>query len=360
MQRLSWSGLSLAIAALAAAGCGDGARVCGAGTEDNDGTCVPIANTVCGDGTKLDNSQCVIDPASCEAGTVLIGNRCLDPNRGLVIDLEESVEPNGLGIATGVEASAEPAGTIALKPEGMPFVVHGHLTPFRNTDSDGQLDPDFDTYVITVAAATLLEISVDGTGGAQGAFYAVGAPDSPVPDYERYGLNLTGDTAKRQLFLPIAGRYELAITDTRSVAVGNNPPRPAGRGGAAGGPDAEYYATITARPIPALSSIPLSGGNVRQSGTLATSEVRFFTSKLMPGQNDIRVEMPGAAAASLIVLDAALLLEGYAVESATTPAAISVMVPVAEPNDTLMFVDAVYNYGPAPEPFTLTTVLHGP
>jgi hypothetical protein len=360
MQCLSWSGLALAIAALAPAGCGDSARQCGAGTEDKDGTCVPIGNTTCGDGTKLDDGQCVIGPESCQSGTVLIGNRCVDPNRGLVIDLEESVEPNGLGIATGVEVSAEPAGAIALKPEGMLFVVHGHLTPFRDADGDGQLDPDFDTYVITVAAPTLLEISVDGIGGAQGAFYAVGAPESAVPDYERYGLNLTGDTAKRQLFLPVAGRYELAIADTRSVAVGKNPPRPGGSGGAAGGPDAEYYATITARPIPALSSIPLDGSNVRQSGTLATSEVRFFTSKLLPGRNDIRIEMPGAAAASLIVLDTTLVLHGYATESATTPAAISVLVASAEPNDTLMFIDAVYNYGPAPEPFTLTAVFHAP
>ena len=78
--------------------------VCGAGTTDMGGLCVPGATAVCGDGTKLDHGQCVIDPASCQAGTVLIADRCVDPGNGQVIDLEESSEPNGMGIASGVEA----------------------------------------------------------------------------------------------------------------------------------------------------------------------------------------------------------------------------------------------------------------
>src|SRR5690349_15490618 len=196
---------TLAAVCGAGAGCGDGSRSCGPGTMDVDGECVPSSVITCGDGTKLDNAQCVVDPASCQAGTVLIDHRCVDPTSGLVVDLEESREPNGVAIVAGVEPSAVPAGVIALKPAGEAFVIHGHLTPFRDADGDGQLDPDFDTYLFTVNGSALLSISVDGTGGAQGAFYLIGDARGTVPTYERYGLNLTGDTSERQLFLPTAG-----------------------------------------------------------------------------------------------------------------------------------------------------------
>lgn len=365
MPRHSVSGLTAAVAIAASthgAGCGDNARACGDGTIELHDVCVPASMTACGDGTKLDNGQCVIDPETCQAGTVLIADRCVDPAHGLTIDLEEGAEPNALGIASGVEASATPAGVIALKPAGETFVVHGHLTPFRDADGDGQLDPDFDTYAITVAAPTLLAISVDGVGGAQGAFYAIGDAQGAIPTYERYGLNLTGDTSKRRLFLPAPGLYQIAISDTRSLSIGKNPPRPAGSGGAAGGPDAEYYASFTVEAIPAPSQIAVAGGSGTQTGTLATDEVKFFTAVLGAGSNDVHDVMPGAATASVAVLDADAL-EGYADENpggmAVPPTQAEVTVTGIKPGDApLIAVDTVYNYGPGPEPFTLTVTVH--
>jgi hypothetical protein len=292
---------------------------------------------------------------------VLIADRCVDPAHGLTIDLEESPEPNGFAIAGGVEASAAPAGTIALKPAGQTFVVHGHLTPFRDADGDGQLDPDFDSYAVTVAAPTLVAIAVDGVGGAQGAFYAIGDAGGAVPAYERYGLNLTGDTSKRRLFLPAAGLYRIAICDTRSLSIGKNPPRPAGSGGAAGGPDAEYYASITVEPIPAPSPIAITAGAGAGAGShdglLATDEVEFFTAALGAGSNDVHEVMPGAAAASLAVVNAGAF-QVYADENpggvSRPPTEADVTVSGIKPGDTpVIAVDAVYNYGPAPEPFTL-------
>ena len=346
---------TLAAACAGAAGCGDGARSCGPGTMEIDGLCVPSSTITCGDGTKLDNAQCVVDPASCQSGTVLIGHRCVDPTSGLVVDLEESAEPNGVAIIAGLEPSAQPAGTIALKPPGDAFVIHGHLTPFRDADGDGQLDPDFDTYLVTVTTATLLSISVDGTGGAQGAFYLLGDAHGAVPSYERYGLNLTGDTSERRLFLPAAGLYRLAITDTRSVAVGENPPPPAGAGGAAGGPMAGYYASITVETLPAPTPIDVTSGVGRREGTLATDEVLLFTAKMGSGANDVEVAMPGAAAASLAASNLGQLA-AYADENPGPPARVAkvTITGVTPSDDPLIVVDAVYNYGPAPEPFTLT------
>src|SRR6185436_20759949 len=92
LRHVSW----LAVIAI---GCADPERRCGEGTTEIRGVCEAASPTVCGDGTRLDNGQCVVDPAACQAGTVLIGHRCLDPTSGLVVDLEESPEPNGLRVA---------------------------------------------------------------------------------------------------------------------------------------------------------------------------------------------------------------------------------------------------------------------
>jgi len=342
-----------AITGLGGAGCGDNAGECGDGTLLRDGLCVPASSLVCGEGTKLAGDRCVIDPGSCQADTVLIGGRCVDPTAGLTIDLDESAEPNGLGIATGIEASTAPAGIIVLPPSGRSLIVHGHLTPFRDADGDGQLDPDVDTYLMTIAVPTLLDITVDGVGGTLGAFYAVGDPVAD-PLYERYGVSATGDTAQRRLFLPAAGRYAIAIADTRSIAIGHNPPRPAGAGAAAGGPGAEYYASLTVQPIPAPSPIAIIGGVGTQSGSLSAGEVEFFTAQVAAGVNDIHDAMPGAAAASVAVLRAGLLV-GYSDEN-QGPAPSQAEVTVAmQPGDMpLIVLDAVYNYGAAAEPFTLT------
>jgi len=344
--------LGWALGATLAAGCGDNARECGVGTEDVDGICAPINNTVCGDGTKLDEGRCVIDPTACQSGTVLVAGRCTDPTAALLIDLEESFEPNGLAIATGVEPSPAPAGTIALKPIDQSFVVHGHITPFRDADADGQLDPDVDSYLLTAAAPTLLEITVDGVGGAQGAFYLAGDPAGPVASYERYGLNLTGDTTRRQVFLPSPGVYTLAFSDTRALAIGRNPPPPAGAGAAAGGADAEYYATITARAIPTPAALT-AGAAVSQPGALATDQVALFNGGFAVGSNRVQLAMPGAAAASLAVL-AGDALVGYADEQRQPPKVAEVIAAVAVDAAPVIVVDAVYNYGPAPAPFTVS------
>lgn len=361
MTRLHLAGLAAAAAsACGAAGCGDNRPVCGAGTVERDGVCVPPVAVTCGIGTRLDDDQCVIDPAVCPAGTVLIANRCVDPTGELTIDLEESAEPNGLAIAAGVEASAAPAGVIALAPSGQPLVVHGHLTPFRDADGDGQLDPDVDTYLLTATGPTVLDVAVDGVGGALGAFYLVGDPQAD-PSYERYGVAIAGDAVQRRLFLPVAGRYAIAFADARTIAIGHNPPPAAGAGAAAGDPGAEYYATLTVQPIPAASPIALVGGAGSQTGTLSTGEVRLFTAPLGPGSYDVLLAMPGPATASVAVVDGSVLA-GYADENPGTatrpPSAAELSIRGLGPGATpVIAVDAVYNDGPAPEPFTLTITL---
>src|SRR4051812_21570741 len=193
MTQVWLRGVVAALAVLGWAACGDNGNRCGDGTIEVDGICLPETTTTCGDGTKLEDGHCVIDPLACQAGTVLIAGHCTDPTPVPVVDLEESFEPNGLAIAPGVEPSAAPAGVIALAAN-TPFVIHGHITPFRDADGDGQIDPDIDTYLLTVTGPTLLSIAIDGLGGIQGAFYVTGDPHGPVPSYERYGVPIAGDS----------------------------------------------------------------------------------------------------------------------------------------------------------------------
>jgi hypothetical protein len=68
--------------------------------------------------------------------------------------------------------------------------------------------------------------------------------------------------------------------------------------------------------------------------------------------------MPGAATASLAVINGPALA-GYADENpggvSRPPTEADVTVSGIQPGDTpVIAVDTVYNYGPAPEPFTLT------
>src|SRR5438445_12128105 len=140
----NWLAASLTVIAVAS-GCGDNSRSCGDGTIDKSGYCVPSApdtGVACGLGTALDpvTGTCQIDPASCQNGTVLIDAACVDPTVGMIVDLQEGPEPNGLGV---IEASDARAGTIELKAAGA-FVVHGTIAPFADAHGNGQLDPDLD------------------------------------------------------------------------------------------------------------------------------------------------------------------------------------------------------------------------
>jgi hypothetical protein len=351
MTQVRLRGVLAALAVLGWTACGDNGNRCGDGTIEVDGICLPETTTTCGDGTKLEDGHCVIDPLACQAGTVLIAGHCTDPTRVPVVDLEESFEPNGLAIVPGVELSAAPAGVIALAA-GTPFVIHGHITPFRDADGDGQLDPDIDTYLVTVTGPTLLSIAVDGLGGVQGAFFVTGDKDGPVPGYERYGLPIAGDSSQRRLILPAAGRYAIAITDTRSLALGKNPPRPAGAGGAAGSASAEYYATILQEPFPAPTAIASTGALTTQTGTLGPDDTKVFAVVLGPGHTEVRDTMTGAAAASICLVVNAKL---RACADETPTADPKIAIDGASPADSaIVLVDTVYNYGSAPEPFTLT------
>lgn len=355
MKRL----LVVMIAVAAMAGCGDNSAQCGPGTKDRDGVCTPTATCgagttpdivtgqcvpdgtmVCTDGTVFDpgTNTCKVDPNACQDGTVLIGGHCVDPTAGLVVDVEEAPEPNGLGLLG--EASNNPAGIVTLKPVGQHFVVHGKITPFEDNNGDGINDADIDAYRLTVTGPTLLHVTADGVHGLAAGFVALDdvAPTSSLATWIRYGINLTGDTSDRQLFLPAAGTYLLAISDTRSLFL---------QGGAAGSDVAEYYVTIDAVNMPAPTALTTSTVTGKIGG-----DVVLYTPTMGTGINAVTLDMPAVQANASVVLLNNGAFETFGDEG-TGPAQALILGLLA--NDTPMIVvDDTYNYAIAPVDYTLT------
>ncbi len=343
--------------ALLAAACGDNSKECGENTElDEQGYCVGTGGpAMCANGTILDpmTNSCVIDPTACQDGTVLVNGACRNPNTDVTPDILEGAEPNGAGL---IEDSTTPAGEITLKPIGQSVVIKGTTNPFRDADGDGQKDADYDTYFVDVTAPTLLDIAVDGTNGTMSAFIVIASGASnPVNQVDsgwiRYGMNVTGDASKRQVYLPTAGTYAIAFADTRSLFIDNDSPPAAGAGGAAGNPMANYYATIQQVALPTAVPITLTAGEGTVTGTI-TSDVKLYSVAMGLGLNQATLEMPGAAANPSVVVLRNMLFKTSADEGA---AGADVLLAGFRATDTsLVVADFTYNYGPDPEAFTLT------
>jgi hypothetical protein len=278
MKRLT--GLLLSVAAAGLIGCGDSGAECGEGTElDDDGFCVPTGVPVtCSDGTMLDEATntCVIDPASCQAGTVLIDGSCVDPTGGITVDVTEAVEPNALGFFG--ESSEDPAGAFELKAVGgAAVVVQGNLNPQADRDDDGEQEGDFDTYLFEAAGPTLLEISVDGVGGAQGAFAIINGEAENMLGWIRFGVNRLGDTGKRQVYLPQGGIYVLIVSDTRSFV----------QSLAVGDANNKYFASIKQLAVPTATALTVTDGVARALDTLPAGEVKLYTAPFGTGLNNV-------------------------------------------------------------------------
>ena len=329
----------LLVAAALVVGCGDNSDECGPGTKAIAGVCTPIGSgsgTTCGAGTMFDPAQDACVPATgiCGDGTVLVGGTCQDPNAGITVDLEEGPEPNGF------ETGAAPAGTITLAPVGDPrgFVIHGCIVPVGDT-------ADFDRYVVTVPGPTLIDITAAGVGGLAGAFAAV----DPGADFQRFGLAFAADTAEREVYLPAAGTFSIAIADARTLlGVIDNAGAPA-----AGNPDGSscYYVTLQQEtPVP----VPLSL-TAANTGAFST-KLQFFDAPagaLPSGFTDLvaTIAADEAEPALDIFQNGALRV----IRDADTAggAAEAVFGSILPADDVTVVLDDVYDYAAAPSTFTL-------
>lgn len=357
--------LLLVISLGCAIGCGDNSKECGPGTVDEAGECVPAPSCgagtvrdeesglcvpdgsfVCSDGTVFDalTGTCKIDPSSCQGDTILVNNACVDPTAGLTVDVQEGPEPNGLDI---VEASAAQAGNITIKPAGSSFVVHGSITPWRDVDGDGALDPDIDTYVLTVAGPTWLQVTADGVHGLTAGFYVAAAADAeePVASWRRFGLDLAGDTSQRQIYLPGAGTYRLAIGDTRTLH------EYLLTDSASVAPSGDYYVSITDLGSEPASTLQVTGNAATATGT-TDGNIVFYSLPAGLGVNMASLAMPSQLVDASLVVMVNGALRAVAYETAQ-PARVN--IGGGAPGDaTLIVVDQLFDMSPSPAAFTLS------
>jgi hypothetical protein len=348
-----------------ALGCGDNSKECGPGTVDEGGECVPAANcgfgttrdettgecvpdgtVVCSEGTKFNplTGRCEIDPASCRDGTVLINNACVDPTAGLVIDLQEGPEPNGLGI---IEASPAQAGNVVLKPAGSTFVIHGTIDPWRDADTNSLLDPDVDTYIVTTNGPVLLQLTADGVHGITAGFVAVAQVTSPDPlaTWKRWGTKLTGDASRRQVYLPKAGTYRVAIGDVRSLgeylSTGSATAAP-------GGDDGDYYVSLAEVNVPTPTT--LAANNT--TGTVDGNTLLFVQSAPGTGITQATLAIPSDLVQASVTVMVNGIFRGFADET-SQPA--RVMTGTLQNGDTtFVVVDWVFDISPSPSMYSLS------
>ncbi|MCX5742251.1 MAG: hypothetical protein NT062_07125 [Proteobacteria bacterium] len=345
-------------------GCGDNSKTCGEGTTDEDGVCTRVGGeTTCGPGTMAgpdaacvpictDGTQpdpgglgCVIDPGACQDGTVLVGDACIDPAIPGTIDLEEGAEPNGLGI--GGEPSLAPAGQVTLGAIGSPaFVLHGRIVP-TDHDADGLVDADLDTYLVTTTGPALVHVTADGMHGLVGGFVAAAqvAPGDPLAAFRRLGVTVHGDTATRDLFLPAAGTYTLAIADTRSLLAVGTP----AVGAAAGQPPLEYYISLARVALPTPTAVTLGGGDTIVTGTLA-GDVAFYAAS--PGTGGLHLDLDLASSfASGSLVD---FTNGVFRQYAAAPDITTMDLAITTGDQAILAVDTVLDDQFDPVAFTLT------
>lgn len=348
-----------ALAVLGLASCGDNGVECGDKTHAENGQCVPDAtcgtgtilvgdtclpdgSVVCEQGTVFDvpSGTCVVDPSACADGTTLVGSECVPDDELLegMADHTEGAEPNG-------PADPNVAGMFDTPALNASTTFYGCITATDDADGDGNLDADLDTWLVTADAPMVLEITTDGIRGLSAGFIAVNADQalSPVLDnWQRIGINLTGDTAKREIFLPAAGVYALFVTDARSLFLGQ---------AGAGTDDTCYFATVkhVANPTPVAVTIPQTSGQDR-------GQVRFYNFTAAATGNIIDVTENSTAPA---LSPAFVTLRGGVLQGSSTTVAGAFgntppfnTVGGLNSGEVITFVaDAEYNFGLTPQDY---------
>ena len=254
---------------------------CGTGTVASGTECVPDGSVICETGTTFDmaSGTCVADITGCAAGTVVVDGECRDP-ADVTTDISEPAEPNDLNGTPG---------TFDLPAVGDAITISGCFEP---TVDAGEELADFDSFLFEGSGPALLDITVDGIGGAAGAFQLSAGDEELVnAGFQRFGINLANDMSQRTVFLPKAATFALTLGDSRSILSGFP----------AGGPDACYVATIRNIAVPAataatpgttvdgtftsdtqfLSLTPTADGAIAQSQTEASNENALVDSVLL-------------------------------------------------------------------------------
>ena len=301
MKKMSTMILVMAVALGAGslfAACGEDIS-CALGTVKEGGKCVPAcaANeyfdgercmTVCEEGKYWDGTSCLDVPA-CDTGTTFnpATNRCEPDITGCAPGTHEE---NGECVADYLPDPDYPESNteipeITLAAEGESISVGGTVDTPVDIDGDGMGDADWDEFFFqTTQAGVYLDLHATSEGAALPAFAVYGitpetcnlSPDQWMYFYERYSVNPNGLDSRREVYLPMAGCYLIAVTDYSNLvdAIFGTGLVPLG------GDDFTYYMTITTLPAPvpsAFTNFPASETGSFDEGNLAFYSISGLT-----------------------------------------------------------------------------------
>jgi hypothetical protein len=395
MKRLI--GVGIVLSAAYVAGCGS-SRECGEGTIEMMGRCVPTSSLGCGDGTHLDTASMTCEPdavcgagttlnaatgmceaidgLSCATGTIAMGDECVPDGTMICVGsttfdaasgtcvLDETACAEGTVLVAGecvlyddtlvadIHAGAEPDDPLFFEGEAVPFTppgagetvtIDGCIVPANfDGDDEGTVDFDVDFFDFSVSAPGLYAIRADGTGGLSAAF-AVLSPEPELAQWIRVGLDLTNDSAERQVWLPRAGRYYFAIFDSRSVALDSIDAGLA-FARAVGDEDSCYFASIEALATPTPTALD---GDTRV-GMLG--DPQFFTTTATAEtviQATLDAESPAVQPALVVAVG------DQTAFGAGTPQAFAISPIVQSGETATIVVDTVFDYSLAPVEYSL-------
>ena len=320
MQRATWIGCALGLLAMASGcggsdltcgegtvkmgdrcvaetgdgGTGDGGTVvCGPGTTEMDGTCVPDGTVVCTDGTVFDadTGTCVLDESACGEGTMLVDGECVAG--GLeAADVTEGAENND---AFGYDDATATDFTLPASA-GETTRLGGCITPADfDGDADNGFEADVDAFAFSADGPTVLRVRADGTGGLSPAFAVVPADADALEGYLRVGLDFTRAYAERKLYVPAAGNYYLLVFDGRSLDLGGLGDGELNFTTPAGSSDACYVVTVEPQEVPSPTDLT----DAAATGTfgdpvayrLAPTERTFYTLIGVPVQGPAAIDL---------------------------------------------------------------------
>lgn len=218
---------------------------CGAGTVAMGTSCVPDGSVICQNNTifDMDTGTCVPDPdAVCEGDLVYVAetSTCVAADSLLpdMADAREGAETNDVGFNEDYIPEI-----LDLSSGGAS--IYGCVEPM-DFDGDGVTDADIDHFAVEVTEPTLLTVQADGLDGVSAAVFVQGTSEALIQaGWARVVASLSGDGASRQIFLPEAGLYLLAATDARSLFFGEP----------AGGTGQCYFTQITVETLPTPTPI---------------------------------------------------------------------------------------------------------
>ena len=325
LRRLSIVGAL--IAPLTALSCGDNftQRECGPGTTEREGQCVPDGSMICEQGTAFDmeTGTCKVDPSACAMGTVFLEGECVPEDSTLTADQTEAAEPND---STG-------AGQFNVPAVDASTSIHGCINPRSGA-------ADIDLWVMNASAPSLLEITADGVGGLTAAFSIV-TNEPGLDNYQRIGLNLVGDTSKRQVYLPVAGTYLLRMDDSRALLTGE----------AVGSEATCYYTTIKRVALPAATPLSVPSTTGQDSGNV---RVLSFT----PQEGNI-LDITQFTDSSAMSPAFVAFKNNQLVASVADDGGFTTVGGLAASDEVTLVFDAVYNYSLTPQAYELESFAIG-